>query len=76
MLWSNSWSTVNAGWSTQVVNGARLSAESGGSWWRYAPRGHLCHQSGSGNNWSQGFHGYGPDVREGAMELVRREVSA
>jgi hypothetical protein len=31
-------------------------------------------QSGAGNNWAHGFHGYGPRVHEAAMELVRREV--
>jgi hypothetical protein len=58
----------------QVVAGARATAEALGSWWRYPAKGWLCQQSGSGNNWAQGFHGYGPHVRDAALELVRREV--
>ncbi|KAG2489635.1 hypothetical protein HYH03_011914 [Edaphochlamys debaryana] len=58
----------------QVVAGARASAASSGSWWHYPPDSYLVMQSGSGNNWAQGFHGYGPKVAEAAAELVRKEV--
>ncbi|GIL51556.1 hypothetical protein Vafri_7527 [Volvox africanus] len=60
----------------KVVAGARASAAASGSWWRYPSTGYLVMQSGSGNNWSQGFHGYGPRVHDAALELVRREVEA
>ncbi|KXZ56936.1 UNI3 protein [Gonium pectorale] len=60
----------------KVVAGARSAAASSGSWWRYPASGYLVQQSGSGNNWAQGFHGYGPSVRDAALELVRREVEA
>ncbi|EFJ48639.1 delta tubulin [Volvox carteri f. nagariensis] len=60
----------------KVVAGARASAAASGSWWRYSSSGYLVMQSGSGNNWAQGFHGYGPRVHEAALELVRREVEA
>lgn len=58
----------------KVVAGARATAEAQGSWWRYPAKGWLCQQSGSGNNWAQGFHGYGPHVHDAALDLVRREV--
>ncbi|GFR40925.1 hypothetical protein Agub_g1581 [Astrephomene gubernaculifera] len=58
----------------KVVAGARAAAAASGSWWRYPPSGYLVMQSGSGNNWAQGFHGYGPQVHEAALELVRKEV--
>jgi tubulin delta len=32
-------------------------------------------QSGAGNNWAHGFHGYGPSVHEDTLNLVRREVN-
>ncbi|GLC37998.1 hypothetical protein PLESTB_000447600 [Pleodorina starrii] len=60
----------------KVVAGARASAAASGSWWRYPSNGYLVMQSGSGNNWAQGFHGYGPRVHDAALELVRREVEA
>ncbi|PNH05043.1 Tubulin delta chain [Tetrabaena socialis] len=60
----------------KVVAGSCAAAEASGGWWRYPPGGCLVMQSGSGNNWAQGFHGYGPTVHEAALELVRREVEA
>jgi tubulin delta len=59
----------------KVVNAA-MSTASSSSWWHYPPKGFLCMQSGSGNNWAHGFHGYGPTVHEDALDLVRREVEA
>nr|AAB71840.1 tubulin Uni3 [Chlamydomonas reinhardtii] len=58
----------------KVVAGARSAAAASGSWWRYPSSGYLVMQSGSGNNWAQGFHGYGPQVHEDALDLVRKEV--
>ncbi|KAG2448245.1 hypothetical protein HYH02_006829 [Chlamydomonas schloesseri] len=58
----------------KVVAGARSAAAASGSWWRYPSAGYLVMQSGSGNNWAQGFHGYGPQVHDDAVELVRKEV--
>ena len=55
----------------QVVTAA--CAASNFSWWRYCPS-DLGQQSGSGNNWARGFHGYGPEIHDQALELVRREV--
>ncbi|GAX79746.1 hypothetical protein CEUSTIGMA_g7187.t1 [Chlamydomonas eustigma] len=60
----------------KVVQAARATASSSGGWWRYPPKGFLCMQSGAGNNWAHGFHGYGPSVHEDALNLVRREVEA
>jgi hypothetical protein len=36
----------------------------------------LAFQSGSGNNWARGYNTYGTQVREAALELVRRETEA
>eukprot|EP00798_Chlamydomonas_sp_ICE-L_P011290 gene11290-18926_t len=58
----------------KVVNAARTAARTSGGWWQYPERGFLCMQSGAGNNWAHGFHGYGPTVGEAALELVRKEV--
>ena len=59
----------------KVVHAVTSKPHSGG-WWRYSARGSLCMQSGSGNNWAHGFHGYGPTVKDKILELVRREVEA
>lgn len=59
----------------QVVNAARANAAALNSWWSYSPANCLCQQSGSGNNWAQGFHGYGPEVRAAwRMPLPRRNT--
>ena len=58
----------------QVVNASRATAAASGGWWRYPPKGFLCMQSGAGNNWAHGFHGYGPRVHDETLDLVRREV--
>jgi len=50
------------------------TARTTGKWWSYAPKSSLCMDSGAGNNWANGYYGYGPSVREAALELVRREV--
>lgn len=59
----------------KVVNSVMSKSHSGG-WWKYSNRSSLCMQSGSGNNWAHGFHGYGPSVKDKILELVRREVEA
>jgi len=33
-------------------------------------------QSGAGNNWAHGFHGYGPRVHDAALDLIRKEAEA
>lgn len=33
-------------------------------------------QSGAGNNWAHGYHGYGPRVRDHVLDLTRREAEA
>ena len=45
-----------------------------GRGWGYDERQTLTFESGSGNNWARGYHTYGPQVREGACELLRREA--
>ena len=44
--------------------------------WRYDSARTLAFQSGSGNNWARGYNTYGPQTRETALELVRRETEA
>lgn len=58
----------------QVVGDVRRSASSSPSCWSYHGCGVLCEQSGAGNNWALGYQKYGPQIRESALELVRREV--
>ncbi|KAJ9526621.1 hypothetical protein QJQ45_017618, partial [Haematococcus lacustris] len=60
----------------KVVNAVRTTAASTGGWWAYPAKGHLCMQSGAGNNWAHGFHGYGPRVRDAALNLIRKEAEA
>jgi hypothetical protein len=60
----------------QVVGDARRQAATSSSCWSYHGCGVLCQQSGSGNNWAMGYNKHGPAVREGLMDLVRKEVSA
>uniref|UniRef100_A0A7S0YA75 Tubulin delta chain n=1 Tax=Polytomella parva TaxID=51329 RepID=A0A7S0YA75_9CHLO len=43
-------------------------------WWSYARANRLCQQGGSGNNWSLGFHGFGPSMETPLLDLVRKEV--
>ena len=44
--------------------------------WQYDPKGTLAFQSGSGNNWARGYNTYGAQVRDVALDLVRRETEA
>ena len=61
-------------WHVQVVNAAKHAARATGRWWAYPAASSLCMESGAGNNWAHGYYGYGPAVREAAMDLVRKEV--
>eukprot|EP00983_Pelagomonas_calceolata_P025870 811534-Pelagomonas_calceolata.AAC.4 len=61
-------------WDMQVVNAVKHAARVTGKWWSYPPKSSLCMDSGAGNNWANGYHGYGPSVREPALDLIRREV--
>ncbi len=45
-----------------------------GRGWGYDERAALTFESGSGNNWARGYNTYGPQFRERACELLRREV--
>ncbi|MEW5301945.1 MAG: hypothetical protein WDW36_004769 [Sanguina aurantia] len=60
----------------KVVQQACTGVAASNTWWSYGSSHSLCQQSGSGNNWAQGFHGFGPRMHDAAMELVRREVEA
>uniref|UniRef100_A0A7S3QX23 Tubulin delta chain n=1 Tax=Dunaliella tertiolecta TaxID=3047 RepID=A0A7S3QX23_DUNTE len=60
----------------KVVNAVKHAARVTGKWWSYPPKSSLCMDSGAGNNWANGYHGYGPSVREPALDLIRREVEA
>lgn len=57
----------------KVVDEAERAAAATGRW-RYARGGSLARQGGSANNWSYGFGVHGPEVRDGVLELVRREA--
>jgi hypothetical protein len=43
--------------------------------WHYSKLGQLTRQSGSGNNWAMGYQFHGPQVRDQAMNMVRRQAS-
>lgn len=60
----------------KVIHAARAAAAASPSFWSYADAGCFFAQSGAGNNWAQGFHRFGPKVRDEALDLVRREVEA
>eukprot|EP00877_Chromochloris_zofingiensis_P000033 jgi/Chrzof1/1002/Cz01g36130.t1 len=55
--------------SKQVANSSRHN-------WTYDSSRCLWQQSGSGNNWAQGYYRYGPQIRDGCVELVRKEAEA
>jgi tubulin delta len=59
----------------KVVQASLRRAKRSGRW-RYDSARTLAFQSGSGNNWARGYNTYGPQTRETALELVRRETEA
>lgn len=57
----------------KVVQSSLKKAKKSGRW-RFDSTKTLAFQSGSGNNWARGYHTYGAQVRETALELIRKET--